>query len=84
MYVVYNTEKERKDKIVYIAPDSTSRFVDALREKHVGDTVLLSKTLVNAVVKIYIKNILNKYYALWKEIYEDFYKVPLEYTTKQN
>jgi hypothetical protein len=71
MYVVYNTEKERKDKIVYIAPDSTSRFVDALREKHVGDTVLLRKTLVNAVVKIYIKNILNKYYALWKEIYEE-------------
>lgn len=71
MYVVYNTEKERKDKIVNIAPDNTSRFVDALRDKHVGDTVLLSKTLGNAVVKIYIKNILNKYYALWKEIFEE-------------
>ena len=27
-----------------------------------------------------IEEMLNKNYEVWKQIYEDFYKIPLEYT----
>lgn len=30
-----------------------------------------------------IEDILNKNFEVWKSIYEDFYKIPLEYTTKK-
>ena len=30
-----------------------------------------------------VEKLLNKNFEIWKNIYEDFYKIPLEYTTKK-
>ena len=47
---------------------------------NIGEPIYPNKSLT---AKENTENMLNQNFEIWKKIYEDFYKIPLEYTTKK-
>ena len=47
---------------------------------HIGKPIYPSK---NTMAKKNIQAMREKNYQVWKEVYEEFYHIPLEYTTKK-
>lgn len=47
---------------------------------HIGEPIYPSK---NVLAKKNIENMRKQNYQVWKEVYEEFYHMPLEYTTKK-
>ena len=47
---------------------------------HIGEPILPDSA---KSVRVNTRDMLNRNYELWKEIYEETYRIPLAYTTKQ-
>ena len=51
-------------------------------ESRIKVTIVAYFSILKSTSKINTEKMLNQNFKIWKEIYENFYGIPLEYTTK--